>query len=1010
MFIDFKDKDIAGPFPENQSEYRDILVKMILDIIYNRYTVLWKDLNDDEHNVKVKQALGLTSALSDIDCYIDYNPDKDHPYVPPGLDVTKVDLKAVEYFSDAEVETLACLMHEVWVEEKIKAGWVHGDIKNTVDRIHPDVLPWNELSPYKQSKDIDICTVLPTVLKDINAVIYRIVPKDATGKERIYFDRLRIPLIMAVSGCDYLGNRGEIEYQKNIDHVNKAFSSLLAKLESLGFKNKDMILLTDFSNDAEEEIARTASNRGIFLAPVIPRRYYENEHYSKFKDKQNGTVLSECVLNDYRVNTTESYREVSAYLVSNAHILISVWDLQVTFEKGGAYDTIRMAVNGVDTDLLSCMAPKSCIDVRPEISPHHFVTNPDCLIYLIRVNRPPMDFILESAIDRTYGNHSGAAFTAHCPAYINGEPWNTAIYMDDDIPGWFLERELKEDNEKKGPLAKVLSAVRNACSAAKKKIRGSGPEPCKGHIIIDGTRMKMAGEIPDSYRSVLARIVEINEDVARWYEDNYKRGKEDSLEFPINLGTVVKLMGWIRDQLAKNLGIKTKSKAPKETYYEKTESILANYDPERFRKDGYGLLDGSKERDSSIIAFQYGSSNNSFIIDADKPTGEQRDSPAADEYAVHELCDDTRFQMDRLGIGGLSGESLYRLKRSDVMADMAGRYSIFKALSKKYSNHDKYDIRLITLMTVLYTVFFNFVLLFSNSMLLIAAYTIAYILANLFIITNDSSREHEKAAIYKLLAECTKVEFYWGILGINDTTSVRNVNLKRNGLSWLNCVMKGCNSFFTNDYIGSKTKNSGIDTITRTEVVRDNWLASQKIRDKEQSDKELSSNRKWSKANAIMVLNASILSILGMALVFLFTDVMNAELSSFISYFGTKITITRYVLIKIIILVLLNVSTIILLKLGGLRFTSRDQAEAARMLIDDALFELSNSEHLSMRFIIYRKLSIFWELGNNLVQETSESVSASLKKKNKISSLSFSKAGAKSAAKAENNAEMEMAK
>jgi hypothetical protein len=44
--------------------------------------------------------------------------------------------------------------HEVWMQARKEAGWVHGVRKNDRLLTHPCMVPWEELPPEEQAKDL----------------------------------------------------------------------------------------------------------------------------------------------------------------------------------------------------------------------------------------------------------------------------------------------------------------------------------------------------------------------------------------------------------------------------------------------------------------------------------------------------------------------------------------------------------------------------------------------------------------------------------------------------------------------------------------------------------------------------------------------------------------------------------------------------------------------------------------------------------------------------------------
>ena len=44
--------------------------------------------------------------------------------------------------------------HETWLREKVEAGWVFGPVKDPEKKTHPCCMPYHELPPEQQKKDV----------------------------------------------------------------------------------------------------------------------------------------------------------------------------------------------------------------------------------------------------------------------------------------------------------------------------------------------------------------------------------------------------------------------------------------------------------------------------------------------------------------------------------------------------------------------------------------------------------------------------------------------------------------------------------------------------------------------------------------------------------------------------------------------------------------------------------------------------------------------------------------
>jgi hypothetical protein len=66
--------------------------------------------------------------------------------------------------TEAEIETLARLVHERWYEERQRSGWKWGAARDDESRIHPDLVSWDELSEERREIDRHIVRGLPHAL------------------------------------------------------------------------------------------------------------------------------------------------------------------------------------------------------------------------------------------------------------------------------------------------------------------------------------------------------------------------------------------------------------------------------------------------------------------------------------------------------------------------------------------------------------------------------------------------------------------------------------------------------------------------------------------------------------------------------------------------------------------------------------------------------------------------------------------------------------------------------
>jgi hypothetical protein len=54
--------------------------------------------------------------------------------------------------------------HESWLREKIESGWVYGPKKDVMQKEHPCLVPYEELSPEQRAKDSIFIAVVRALL------------------------------------------------------------------------------------------------------------------------------------------------------------------------------------------------------------------------------------------------------------------------------------------------------------------------------------------------------------------------------------------------------------------------------------------------------------------------------------------------------------------------------------------------------------------------------------------------------------------------------------------------------------------------------------------------------------------------------------------------------------------------------------------------------------------------------------------------------------------------------
>ena len=221
----------------------------------------------------------------------------------------------------------------------------------------------------------------------------------AGGTQRRYERDPGVPLIFSVTGHTDIPNE---QYAAVGEKVKELFAEYHEK-----YPNTKMILLTALAEGADRIAADAALRSNVTVMPVLPtslEKYKETFTGRAFGSKEGSLADFERILSDPLAYSpislseidlnvsSEGYRYLSAYLIANSHVMIALWDgrkyTNAERSKGGTYDTVRMACNGVDDDLRHMTHPVAVAENKKTFSPEtHLRVTEDCLIYHIQVSR-----------------------------------------------------------------------------------------------------------------------------------------------------------------------------------------------------------------------------------------------------------------------------------------------------------------------------------------------------------------------------------------------------------------------------------------------------------------------------------------------------------------------------------------------------------------------------------------------------------------------------------------------
>ncbi|HLP49089.1 MAG TPA: RyR domain-containing protein, partial [Candidatus Kapabacteria bacterium] len=125
----------------------------------NSVLVSWEKLPDRMKESNRRQADYIGYKLHAIGCYI--------------IPMTDWDAAPVE-FTPGEIELMAKIEHNLWMEERLKDGWKFAQgLKNTRKKTSPFLIPWSQLPEEEKEKDRDTVRKIPAYLSKAGFQIYR---------------------------------------------------------------------------------------------------------------------------------------------------------------------------------------------------------------------------------------------------------------------------------------------------------------------------------------------------------------------------------------------------------------------------------------------------------------------------------------------------------------------------------------------------------------------------------------------------------------------------------------------------------------------------------------------------------------------------------------------------------------------------------------------------------------------------------------------------------------------
>jgi serine phosphatase RsbU (regulator of sigma subunit) len=179
--------------PEEVSEINPILIRKLARAIHSRYLQEMRthdngdarDLNNSVFHYPGDSGNQYLTDFENLPDDIKYSNKDNAFHIPTKLlsigykiRPVKKGFKAVTlHLNDAETETMASVEHIRWSWDKRLNGWIYGTVKDNLNKIHPGLIPYQELSESEKEKDRELVRLIPALLQDIDYEAYPVNPE-----------------------------------------------------------------------------------------------------------------------------------------------------------------------------------------------------------------------------------------------------------------------------------------------------------------------------------------------------------------------------------------------------------------------------------------------------------------------------------------------------------------------------------------------------------------------------------------------------------------------------------------------------------------------------------------------------------------------------------------------------------------------------------------------------------------------------------------------------------------
>jgi hypothetical protein len=258
------------------------------------------------------------------------------------------------------IQLLSHLEHRRYLAERLANGWHYAPNRCDAVRVHPDLVPWEQLSIDERSLD----TTQVKALDDIAL---------AMGK------RLAEAFVIGITGHRDSPDRVDA------GHVKKLLSATFRRLRDENPK-RSLVLLTTLAPGSDSWAATCAADEEIPYVVVLPLPYeiYREdfatpdalqafhrqiagaEYYVEMPMRAGraSKLTSRGSDPGNQQRRAQQYAQAGAYIVERAHQMVAVWDGEPAWGPGGTGEVVSWVENGVPTGYRSDAVFRALVQPR----------------------------------------------------------------------------------------------------------------------------------------------------------------------------------------------------------------------------------------------------------------------------------------------------------------------------------------------------------------------------------------------------------------------------------------------------------------------------------------------------------------------------------------------------------------------------------------------------------------------------------------------------------------------